>query len=103
MGTALPSQFTIPRLALKQRMFRLGRAKIKDYVIRESDKGGSKWLNAVSKCQCNIVMKSTGVFLGPLEHRVKKIFMFMLIKATSNSLQINGYKKSGPNRIVQTE
>ena len=42
-------------------MFRLGRAKIKDYVIMESDKGGSKWLNAVSKCK--IVMNSTGVFL----------------------------------------
>ena len=63
MGTALPSQFTIPRLALKQKMFRLGRAKINDYVIREADKGGSKWLNAVPKYQCTIVMNSTGVFL----------------------------------------
>ena len=25
--------------------------------------GGSKWLNTVSKCQCTIVRKSTGVFL----------------------------------------
>ena len=39
MGTALPSQVTFPRLALKQKMFRLGRAKINNYVIREFDKG----------------------------------------------------------------
>ena len=57
-----PSSF--PRLALKQKMFRLGRAKINYYVIRESDKGGSKWLNAVSKFQCEIVMKSLGSFSG---------------------------------------
>ena len=61
MGTALPSQCTFPKLAPKQKIFRLSRAKISDYVIRESDKGGSKWLNAVSKCQCEIVMHSTGV------------------------------------------
>ena len=63
MGTALPSKCTFPRLALKQKIFRLGRAKISNYVIRESDKGSSKWLNAVSKCQCEIVTNSTGVFL----------------------------------------
>ena len=50
-------------MALKQEIFRLGLAKISDYVFRESDKGSSKWLNAVSKCQCKIVMNSTGVFL----------------------------------------
>ena len=44
-------------------MFRLGRAKINDYVIRKTDKGGSKWLSAVSECQCKIVMNITGVFL----------------------------------------
>ena len=63
MGTALPSQCTFPRLDLKQKMFRLGLAKISDYVILESDKGGSKWQYALSKCQCKIVMNSTGVFL----------------------------------------
>ena len=111
MGTALPSQFTFPRLALKQKMFRLGRAKINNYIIRESDKGGSKWMNAVSKCQCKIVMNSTGVFLRkksskkcwvnsnkvgkdnmwPLEHNSeicflgsnKKVFVFMSMEATS--------------------
>ena len=62
MGTALSSQCTFPRLALKQKMFRLGRAKISDYVIGESDKGSSKWLNAVSKSQCEIVMKSLESF-----------------------------------------
>ena len=44
-------------------MFRLGWAKIRKYVIRESDKGDSKWLNAVSKSQCEIFMNSNGVFL----------------------------------------
>ena len=56
-GQLYPSG-TFPRLALKQEMFRLGRAKTSDYVIREFDVGGSKWLNVVSKCQCEIVMKS---------------------------------------------
>ena len=36
MGTALPSHFNFPKLALKEKMFRPGRAKINDYVIRES-------------------------------------------------------------------
>ena len=44
-------------------MFRLGQAKINDYVIRKSDKDGSKWMSAVSECQCKIVMNITGVFL----------------------------------------
>ena len=61
MGTALPSQITFPRLSLKQKMLLLGRAEINDYVIRESEKGGSKWLNEVSKCECKIVINSTGV------------------------------------------
>ena len=103
---------TFPRLALKQEMFRLGRAKTSDYVIRESDMGGSKWLNAVSKCQCKIVKSSSGVFLRdkssngtwvngnkvgkdkmwPLEHNAeicfagsnKKVFLFMSMEATSD-------------------
>ena len=54
---------TFPRLALKQEMFRLGQTKTSEYFIRESDMGGSKWLNAVSKCQCEIVRNSTEVFL----------------------------------------
>ena len=113
MGTALPSQCTFPRLALKQKMFRLDGVKISDYVIRESDMGGSKWLNAVSKCQCEIVMNSTGVFIRekssngllvnknkvgkdniwPLEHNSilcfldanKNMFVFMSMEATSDS------------------
>ena len=103
---------TFPRLALKQEMFRLGRAMTSDYVIRESDMGGSKWLNAVSKCQCEIVKNSSGVFLRdkssngtwvngnkvgkdkmwPLEHNAeicfagsnKKVFLFMSMEATSD-------------------
>ena len=63
MGTALPSKFTSPRLTLKPKMLSLGWDKINDYVIRESDKGGSTWQNAVSKYQCKIIMNSTGVFL----------------------------------------
>ena len=63
MGTPLSSRLTFPKLTLKQKMFKLNRAKITDYVIRESDKGGSKWLNAVSKCQCKIVINSTEDFL----------------------------------------
>ena len=51
MGTAIPSQFTFPGLALNQKIFRLGGAKINDYVIRES------------KCQYKIVLNSTWVFL----------------------------------------
>ena len=74
---------------------------------------GSKWLNAVSKCQCDIVRNITGVFLRdkssksiwghgnkvgkdniwPLEHNTgicfaclnKKVFVFMSIEATSDS------------------
>ena len=93
-------------------MLRHGRAKISDNVIRESDMGGSKWLNAVSKCQCEIVKNSSGVFLRdknsngtwvngnkvckdkmwPLEHNDaicfagsnKKVFVFMSMEATSN-------------------
>ena len=63
MGTALPSQFTFPRLALTQKMLRLGWVKINYYVIRKSDKGRSKWLNTVSECRCKIVMNSNGVSL----------------------------------------
>ena len=65
MGTVLPSQCTIPRLALNKKIFRLGQDKISDYVIviMESDKGISKWLNVVSKCQCKIVLNSTEIFL----------------------------------------
>ena len=56
MVSALPFQPTFPRLALKQKMLRLDQAKISDNVIRKSDMGKSKWLDAVSKCQCEIFM-----------------------------------------------
>ena len=55
-GPLYPHSGTFPRLSLKQEMFRLVWAKTNNYVIRESDMGGSKW-------QCQIVMISTGVFL----------------------------------------
>ena len=60
-GQLYPHSGTFPRLALNQEIFRLGRAKTSGYVIRESDMGGSKWLNAVSKCQCEIVRNCTGI------------------------------------------
>ena len=60
-GQPYPSG-TFPRLALKQEMFRLGRAKTSDYVIMESNMGSSKWPNAETKCQWEIVSNSTGVF-----------------------------------------
>ena len=44
----------ISMLALKQKMLRLNQAKISDNVIRKSDMGKSKWLNPVSKCQCEM-------------------------------------------------
>ena len=70
--------------------------------------GISKWLNAVSKCQCEIVRNSTGVFLRdkssngnkvskdnmwPLKHNSEiyfagsnnKVFVFMSLEATSES------------------
>ena len=62
-GQLYPHSGPFPRLALKQEMFRLGGAQTSNYVIRESDMGNRKWLNAVSKCQCEIVRKSTEVFL----------------------------------------
>ena len=37
---------TFPILRPKQEMFWLGRAKASDYVFRELNMGGSKWLNA---------------------------------------------------------
>ena len=63
METAIPSQFNFPRVARKLKMFILCRAKITDYVIQKSNKGGSKWLSVVSKFQCKIVMNVTGVFV----------------------------------------
>ena len=51
-GQLYPSG-TFPRHALKQEMFRLGRAKNSDYVIMESNMDSSKWPNAVIKYQMN--------------------------------------------------
>ena len=57
-GQLYPHSGTFPRLALKQEMSLLGLVKTSNY-----DMGGSKWLNAVSKCNYKIVKNSTGVFL----------------------------------------
>ena len=110
-GQLYPHSGTFPRLALNQEIFRLGRAKISGYVIRESDMGGSKWLNAVSKCQCEIVRNSVflrdkssnGIWvkgnkvgrdnMWPLKQNSKicfagwnkKVFVFMSIEATPES------------------
>ena len=111
-GQLYPHSGTFPRLAMKQEMFRLGRAKTSDYVTRESDMGSSKWLSAVFKCQCEIVRNRTRVFIRDnnsngiwvngnkvgkdnmwsLEHNSeicfagsnKKVFLFMLMEATSD-------------------
>ena len=89
-------------------MFWLGWAEISHYVIRESDKGSSKWLNAVRDCH-----EKSGVFLRekssndiwvnsnkvgkvnmwPLKHNSeiyflgsnKKVLEFMSMEATSDS------------------
>ena len=123
MRTALPSQCTFPRLALKQKMFRLGRAKISDYVIRESDKGGSNWLNVVSKCQYKIVMNSTGVFLReksyngiwvnsnkvgkdnmwPLKHNSEICFLGWNKKATSGSFPPEMTTKNTVSKVLGKE
>ena len=55
--------FLMIRISLSQDSFKLGRAKTSDYVIRESDMGSSRWLTAVSKCQCEIIKNDKGVFL----------------------------------------
>jgi len=104
-GQLYPHCGTFPRLALSQDSFKLGRANTCDYVIRESDMGTHRWLTAVSKCQCEIIKNTQGVFLKdrssngtwvngnkvgkdamwPLEHNSvicfaganKKVFVFM--------------------------
>ena len=63
-GQLYPHSGTFPRLTQNQEMFQLGWAKTSDYVIREFDMGGSKWLKVVCMCQCEIVMKSLGFFSG---------------------------------------
>ena len=60
-GQLYPSG-TFPRHALKQEMFRLGLANASNYVIMATNMGSSKRPNAVTKCQCDIVRNSTGVF-----------------------------------------
>jgi len=96
---------TFPRIPLTTDSFKMGRGRSNDYVIRESDMGGMKWLSSISKIQCQVVKLPTGVFLKdwssngtfvngvkigkcqmmPLEHDSvvsfaepsKKIFVFM--------------------------
>ena len=96
MKKALTSQFTFPRLALKQKMFRLGWAKIRA-VISESDMGGSKWLNAVSKCQCKIGMKKLGSKYG----MNKTVFIFMLMETTSDSFLPKLTTKWTVNKVLR--
>ena len=68
-GLLYPHSCTFPTLALKQDMFRLGQA-------------GSKWLNAVFKCQCKIARNKTGVFLRD---------------KSSNGIWVNGNKVGKDN------
>ena len=64
MGTALPSQLTFPRLALKKKMFRIGWVKINDYVIRESDKGGIKRLSTCPSASARLLLTALGSLSG---------------------------------------
>ena len=104
-GQLYPHCGTLPRIPLSTDSFRLGRASSCDYVIKETDMGGFKWLTAVSKVLCDIVRNSGGTFIRdcssngtwvnghkigkggmwPLEHNAeicfagaqKKVFVFM--------------------------
>ena len=122
-GQLYPHSGTFPRLALKQEMFRLGGAKTRDYVIRESDMGGSKWLNSVSKCQCQVVRNSTGVFLRekssnkfwvnsnkvgkdniwPLKHNSEICFLGWNKKATSGSFPPEMTTKNTVSKVLGKE
>jgi len=62
-GKLLPQSGTFPQIPLSSDSFKLGRGSLMDYVIKESDMGSSKWLTAVSKCQCEIFRDSKGVFI----------------------------------------
>lgn len=54
---------TFPRIPLTTDSFKMGRGRSNDYVIRESDMGGMKWLSSISKIQCQLVKLPTGIFL----------------------------------------
>ena len=51
------------RIALNSDKFLLGRASSCDYSIKVSDMGGLKWLQAVSKVQCEILKTDKGPFI----------------------------------------
>ena len=104
-GQLYPHCGTFPRIPLSADSFKLGRASSCDYVIKETDMGGVKWLTAVSKVQCDVIRNNEGTFirdcssngtwvnghkigkggLWPLEHNAeicfagaqKKVFVFM--------------------------
>jgi len=57
---------TFPRIPLYTDSFNMGRGRSNDYVIKESDMGGVKWLSSISKVQCQIIKWPTGVFLKDL-------------------------------------
>jgi len=115
-GQLYPHCGTFPRISLSQDSFKLGRAKTSDYVIRESDMGSSRWLTAVSKCQCEIIRNDKGVFLKdrssngtwvngrkvgkdgtwPLDHNAeicfaganKKVFVFMSTEVQADKFPV---------------
>jgi len=105
-GQLYPHSGTFPRIALIQESYKLGRGKQSDYMVKESDMGGSKWHTAVSKVQCEFMREKNGdIFIKdhssngtwvnghkigkghrrPLEHNAeicfagptKKVFVFM--------------------------
>ena len=51
------------RIALSGEKFSLGRASSCDYSVKESDMCGLKWLQAVSKVQCQILKTEKGPLL----------------------------------------
>ena len=49
------------RIALSGEKFSLGRASSCDYSVKESDMCGIKWLQAVSKVQCEVFKTDKGL------------------------------------------
>ena len=68
---------TSPRINLTSESFTLGRASSCHYVIKETDMGGIKWLEAVSLIQCEIFKNNEGIFIRD---------------CSSNGTWVNGHK-----------
>ena len=99
-----------------------------DYVIRESDMGGIKWLTTVSKVQCEIIKNDKGIFLKdkssngtwvnghkigkdamwPLEHNAeicfagakKKVYVFMSAEAQTETFPTSLTNKYTVSKVL---